>query len=252
MRLEVLLGVEGGPVDAREHLAVGVAAPVRAGDRQQLERLDALGRRRVRAAAEVGEAVVGVERDGRDALALHQVLDQLDLVVLLLAGEALERLVDRDVLAHERLVGLDVLAHLGLELLEVVLGDGDALGELEVVVEAVGDRRADRDLRARVQLEHRGGQHVRGVVADQLDGVGVVGVGGDDLDPVAVVQRRRRGRGSAPRRRRCRRACPACRRRRCGSPARHAPARGRSRPPGRRRSHRLRAPSRSRRAGSAS
>ena len=53
--LEVLLGVEGGAVDPREHLAVGVAAPVRAGDRQQLERLDALGRRRVRAAAEVGE-----------------------------------------------------------------------------------------------------------------------------------------------------------------------------------------------------
>ena len=117
--LEVLLGVEGGAVDAGEHLAAGVAAPVGAGDRQQLERLHALGRRRVRAAAEVGEAVVGVERDGLDALVADQVLDQLDLVVLALADEAVERLADGDVLAHERLVGLDVLAHLGLERLEV-------------------------------------------------------------------------------------------------------------------------------------
>ena len=54
-----------------------------------------------------------------------------------------------------------------LDALEVVLGDLDALGELEVVVEAVLDRRADRDLHARVELHHRGGEHVRGVVADE-------------------------------------------------------------------------------------
>ena len=54
---------------------------------------------------------------------------------------------------------------------EVRVGDGDALGELEVVVEAVLDRRADRDLHARIELHHRGGQHVRGVVADELERV---------------------------------------------------------------------------------
>ena len=43
----------------------------------------------------------------------------------------------------------------------------DALGELEVVVEAVLDRRADRDLHAGIELQHRGGEHVRGVVADR-------------------------------------------------------------------------------------
>src|SRR3954465_6057480 len=40
VRVEVVLRQERGAVDAREHLAVRVAAPVRAGRGQQLERLD--------------------------------------------------------------------------------------------------------------------------------------------------------------------------------------------------------------------
>ena len=47
----------------------------------------------------------------------------------------------------------------------------DAVGEVEVVVEAVLDRRADRDLHARVELHHRGREHVRGVVADEVERV---------------------------------------------------------------------------------
>ena len=145
--LEVLGGVERGAVDAGEHLAARVAAPVRAGEREQLERLDPARGRRVRAAAQVGERAVGVERDGVDALVADEVLDQLDLVGLVLGAEALERLVDVDVLARELLLRLDVLAHLLLQRGQVVLGDRDAVGELEVVVEAVLDRRPDRDLR---------------------------------------------------------------------------------------------------------
>src|SRR3954467_14109294 len=90
--VEVLLAQERRAVDAGEHRAVGVAAPVRARGREQLERLDPLGRRAVRPAAQVGEGAVAVERDGVDALVLDQVLDQLDLVVLVLGAEALERL----------------------------------------------------------------------------------------------------------------------------------------------------------------
>ena len=59
---------EGGPVDPGEHLAGLVAAPVGAGDRVELDRLDPPGRGRVRAAAEVGEGTVPVERDRLDAL----------------------------------------------------------------------------------------------------------------------------------------------------------------------------------------
>ena len=72
--------------------------------------------------------------------------------------------------ALEGLVGGDVLGHLRLDALEVGLGDVRALGELEVVVEAVLDRRADRDPGARVELADRLGHHVRGVVADQVEG----------------------------------------------------------------------------------
>ena len=90
--LEVLLLEERGAVDAREHRAVGVAAPVGAGDRLQLDRADPAGGRRVRAAAEVEERAVLVEADGVDALVADEVLDQLDLVVLALLAEVLDRL----------------------------------------------------------------------------------------------------------------------------------------------------------------
>ena len=115
MGLEILPAEERRPIHAREHRPAGVAPPVRAGHRLELERLDPPGARRVRAPAEVGERAVGVQRDRLDLLVAHQVLDQLDLVRLVLGQEALERLARRDVVPHERLVGGDVLAHLRLE-----------------------------------------------------------------------------------------------------------------------------------------
>ena len=159
-------------VDAREHRPARVAAPVGAGDGLQLERADAPRRRRVRAAAEVGEAArCGRARPSRRAWSAREVLDELDLVGLVLGAEALERRGDRHVLAHERLVGGDVLAHplldRGKSASETVMPGG----ELEVVVEALLDRRPDRDLHAREELEHRGGQDVRRVVADEVQGV---------------------------------------------------------------------------------
>ena len=56
---------------------------------------------------------------------LDEVLDQLDLVVLALAQEAVERILGRTSCAHERLVGGDVLAHLRLDPLEVRLRHSD-------------------------------------------------------------------------------------------------------------------------------
>jgi hypothetical protein len=75
-----------------------------------------------------------------------------------------------------------------LDLREV--GLGDRLRELEVVVEAVLDRRPDRDLHAGVEAAHRLGEQVRGRVAQDGERVGVVLVaGGEDLDPLAVLER---------------------------------------------------------------
>ena len=128
--------------------------------------------RRVRAAAEVGERAVRVERDaldGRAVLAVRdEIVDQLDLVVLPLGEEAGAGIGDRQLFAVELLRGLHVLLHLGLDGREVGLGDRDALRELEVVVEAVLDRRADRDLHAGIEIHHGGGEDVGSVVADEI------------------------------------------------------------------------------------
>jgi hypothetical protein len=161
-----------------------VAAPVGAGEAGQLERLDRLRVLQVRPAAEVGELALGVEGD----VAVSGV-DELDLVRLVLLEEALVRLRTRDVLALPGAAFLQLALDLGLDLLEVGLRDG--LGEVEVVVEAVLDRRADRDLHAGVQAADRLCEEVRRRVAQDGERVGIGGVaGGQDLDAVAVVQRR--------------------------------------------------------------
>ena len=82
----------------------------------------------------------------------------------------------------EPLALLDDLAHPGLDLLEV-LGDERGL-DVEVVVEAVLDRRADAEPGVREQLLHRLRHHVRGGVPQDVVAVGAVDR--DALDLVAV------------------------------------------------------------------
>ena len=148
VRGELRPGEERGAVDAGEHLPRLVAAPVGPGDRAQLEGLDPPGGRTVRAATQVDEGAVPVQRHRLDPLVGLQVLDQLDLVRLVLGAKPLDRLVGADLGALERLVGLDVGRHPLLDPLQVRLRWTRAVRELEVVVEAVLDRRADRDLGA--------------------------------------------------------------------------------------------------------
>ena len=63
VRVELFLLEERRAVDALQHLALLVAAPVGAGRVQQLEVLDARRVGHVRAAAEIDERAVGVRRD---------------------------------------------------------------------------------------------------------------------------------------------------------------------------------------------
>src|SRR5437763_11397175 len=137
--VEVVLREEGGAIDAGEHRLARIATPVGARGGHELERLDALRARAVGAAAEVGERAVAIER----YCGLAQVFYELDLVALALVLEELDGLLGGNVGALERLVGLDVLAHLLLDALEVGVRDLHSLGEVEVVIEAVLDRRAD-------------------------------------------------------------------------------------------------------------
>ena len=167
MRVEIGLVEERRAVDARQHRAVRVAAPVGAGERGELERLDRLRRLQVRAAAEVDEAVLLVERD---LLALGQRLGDLDLVRLALRREARHGVLAR---RHDALVGvraaLEDRAHLVLDAREI--GLAGRLGEVEVVVEAVLDRGADRDLGAGPEVLHGLGHQVRGGVAQHRQGL---------------------------------------------------------------------------------
>ena len=68
----------------------------------------------------------------------------------------------------------------GVDALEVVVAEVGPARQLEVVVEAVLDDRADGEVGAGPQPEHGLGQHVGGRVAQ--DGAAGLGVGGDDAD----------------------------------------------------------------------
>ena len=176
--LERRLRLPRGAVDALQHRALLVAPPVRAGHLLQLEVTQAAGGRNVRPTAEVDERVgvaVHADRPARTDLARivfivgrdgADALDDLALVGLV--GEDRQGLVGRDVGADERLVFGDDLAHPVLDAFEVALAERLAAGEIEVVVEAVLDRRADRELGAGEQLGDRLRHHVRGGVAQDV------------------------------------------------------------------------------------
>src|SRR5581483_9147108 len=179
----IRLRVEGGAVDAGELLVLLVAAPVRAGEPGQLERLDRLRVLQVRPAAEVGEVLLLVQGD----VALGGI-DELDLVRLVLLLEAVLRLVARELLALPVATLLELALDLGLDLGEIRFGD--RLGEVEVVVEAVLDRRPDRDLHARVQPTHRLREQMRRRVPEHVQRIRVVAVtDGEDLQLRAFGKR---------------------------------------------------------------
>ena len=103
--------------------------------------------------------------------------DQLELVRLV--RELGLRVGVADLAAGEPLPGPDDLLHLLLERLQV-LGREGPLG-VEVVVEAVLDRRPDAEPGAGEELLHGLGEHVRGRVPDHRAAVGAGGGHGLDL-----------------------------------------------------------------------
>ena len=138
----------------------------------------------VRSPAEVDEVALLVERD----VALGRV-DELDLVGLALLLEVAASLVPVDLAALERPALGDLAPDLLLEALERLLGHG--LGKLEVVVEAVLDRRPDRHLRPGIEPPRGLGEEVRGRVAEDVEGVGILPVPGrQDLDLLTIVERK--------------------------------------------------------------
>src|SRR3989442_6574138 len=171
--------------------------------------------------AEIDEAVVLVDADLSvvDFVVavlvrafFRELLDLVDLVVLVPFSEELEGLGDRHVAMLEGLVLLHDLAHLRFDLPEVV--GRERAREIEVVVEAVLDRWAEPELRAREQLERRSGHDVRGRVPQRVELlVAVVGLPprlrhhrSPDKQNRPSSLGRGRSRGSTQLRRPCRRA----------------------------------------------
>ena len=98
----------------------------------------------MRPAAQIEPAVLMVERD---RLALGDVVEQLDLVVLALRLEPAPGVLAAHHLPAKRLVGRDDLGHARLDPLQIL--GMERLVAREVVVESVLDRRADGHLGAR-------------------------------------------------------------------------------------------------------
>src|SRR6202042_1440263 len=100
--VQVLAGEEGGAVDALELWVLLVAEPVGAGETHHFEGFDAAGGGHVRAAAEVDEGAVAIERDL--VAGLGEALDEVDLHEVAFGAVVGESLLARLVLADEGFV----------------------------------------------------------------------------------------------------------------------------------------------------
>ena len=189
--LELLLGEERGPVDAGEHLAPLVAAPVGPRDRAQLEGLDPAGRGPVRAAAQVHEGAVPVQRHGFDPfVALSGPRSARPCRAAARRGSARSPPSAEISTALEGLVRLDVGGHPLLDPLQVRLGGPEPVWELEVVVEAVA-RSGDRSTPS-CRATGRGPLwRARGRQSWRRTSSASGWPGRHDLDPLAVGERRR-------------------------------------------------------------
>ena len=146
--IKLFLLRERNGVDSLQHLALGVAAPVCAAALRELNgvALDAACRIEVRAGTEVCKLALRVERDVR---VFGQVVDQLDLIRLVLFLHILDGFLTRQLKALELQLFLADLAHLGLDGVEIFLREVER--SVEVIVEAVVDRRANGQLDLRPQ-----------------------------------------------------------------------------------------------------
>ena len=129
---------------------------------QQLEVLESPRARQMRAAAQVDERSVGIQGDRLVVCELVEPL-QLERVVL----EPPLSYFPIHLLALEPIVRPNHLTHLRLDRLEII--GRERSRHLEVVVEPVLDCRPEPNLRFRVELSHRGRQHMRGRVPQHVE-----------------------------------------------------------------------------------
>ena len=163
--VELFLGGKGNAVDAGEHLVVLVALPVGARDAGELKGLQGLGVADMGAYAHVDVVALLVEGDAGVVVQVTDVLDLVLLAALFHKGDGL----GAGLLVHGELeVLLDDLFHLSLDRGEVVLADLDALGQVDIVVEAVVGRGAVGKVGLGIEALDGLRHDVRGGVTDDV------------------------------------------------------------------------------------
>jgi len=163
--LEPLAVLEGDAVDALQHLAAAVAAPIGARDAHQLEgiRGHLPGMLEMRAAAEILPVPVPVHAQ---RLVAGDRLDQLDLEGLAAGLVMRDGAIALPDLGGDRVAPVDDLLHPRLDAAEILRREG--LGAVEIVVPAVLDDGADGDLHLGPDFLHGAGHDMGEVVADEL------------------------------------------------------------------------------------
>ncbi len=147
IRLERLLVRPRGAVDTLEHLVARIAPPVGAGHLHELEGLEPARARHVRAAAQIDEPVLAIQRY---RLFLGDPGDDLRLVILAHVAKEPDGLGPIHHHSLHREVPPGQLLHLGLDGLDVLRRERALEGE--VVVEPILDHRTDGDLGLRIEL----------------------------------------------------------------------------------------------------
>jgi len=159
--VQLVGGEPRGPVDALEHRVLLAAAPVRTRRGEQLEVLDVTRGRHVRPTAEIDELALLVQRhSGR-----IEALEDLHLEGLLMVAKEPDGLAAVHLAALEAIVSAGDLAHGGLDPREVL--GRERRRSIEIVVEAVFDRRSDRQLHLGIETLHGLRHHVRGRVSER-------------------------------------------------------------------------------------
>src|SRR5258705_786953 len=180
--VQFLFGEEAGGINALELRIAFLTFPVSAGNAHQFEGLNALGGRNVGTAAKIDELASGVKGDdGFHGLFLDQFAFK-NLIGILVKLKRLQ-------LGHELAFVGKVLrgefVHFGFNFDEVV--GSERLGAQEFVEEAGVDGRADAQLDVRIQLHDRGGEKMRGGMAEDEKRVGIFF--GEDLQLYVAVER---------------------------------------------------------------
>ena len=181
MRFELFFVAPGCAVDALQHLVIGIAAPIGAGQFQQLEAFTHMaGRRQMRPTTQVHPVALAIHRD---RLSCRQIVNKLGFVFLTDIGEMPDSVVTVPFLAAKDIVALDDFHHLGFDLFQIVRRKRLFAGE--IVIEPVFNRRPYRHLGAGIQCLYGFGHDMGGIVPDQIKCI--FGFACDDFDRAVRV-----------------------------------------------------------------